>query len=185
MRPRFGIAVLSGIAAILAGTLVHELAAPLAPYEVPHAATRAVVPARQPVKAFTAPALTEFAEIDERPLLLPERKPIKVPEAKAAPVQRQPPNVTLVGIILDGKRRVAIAKVAGAQSVNLVPGQTIDGWQVVAIEADGVALTADEQNYKIKLQRPQTGQPAGAAIPAQPVRMPAPPGYAPGQVPGR
>jgi len=185
MRPRFGIAVLWGVAAMLAGTLVYQLAAPLAPYEVAQTGMRAALPARQRVKAFTVPALTEFAEIDERPLLLPARKPIKVPEAKAAPVQRQPPNVTLVGIILDGKRRIAIAKMGGAQSVNLVPGQMIDGWQVVAIESDGVALTADEQNYKIKLQRPQAGQPVGVPVPAQPARMPTPPGYAPGQVPGR
>src|SRR5262245_8662130 len=112
-------AMLSALALMLAGTLVYQLVAPNAEYETPPFPARDRVPVVSLPEPFATPPLAGFREIDERPLFVPERRPFREAVAEAPPpAPRKPPEVTLVGVILDGKHRVAIAKVGG-KSVTL------------------------------------------------------------------
>lgn len=178
--------ILTALASVLAATLVYLLAAPAAEYDVSPMPKRAAVPALSLPEPFVPPPLAEVADIEERPLFVPERRPFREQVEAPPPEPRRRPEATLVGVILDGKRRIAIAKIGG-KSVHLVPGANVEGWSVVAIEADRVAFKADEDSYEIRLPKPIAAPPAQPrpATPPRPPRMPPPPGYAPRQEPGR
>jgi hypothetical protein len=177
--------VLTTTALVLAATLVYQIAAPPVEYAVPHAPRRDISPTSLP-EPFIAPPLSEFTEIEKRPLFVAERRPFKEESkiAEAPPAPRAPPGLTLVGVIVDGKRRIAIARMGG-RSVSLRMGSSIEGWSVVAMEADRIALKSDEETHEIRLPKAVATAPAQAGPGTQPLRTPPPPGYAPGQVPGR
>ncbi len=178
---------LIALASMLAATLVYQLTAPAGEYEIPPTPRRAPVLSVSLPAPFTPPGIAQFAEIDERPLFVSERRPFKEEREAPPPEPRKPPSATLVGVILDGNRKIAIAKVGG-RSVNLVPGAIIEGWSVVSIETDRVAFKVGDERYELRLPKPVVApptQPRTAAAPPRPPRMPPPPGFAPGQIPGR
>jgi hypothetical protein len=175
--------VLGTVAVILMSSIVFLLAAPTPEYEAPTSGDRVAVPVVSVPDPFAPPPITQFSEVDDRPLFVPERRFVKEVAVEAPPAPpRARPNATLVGIIIDGERKIAVAKI-GAKSIHLVPGATIDGWTVVAIEADRVAVEADDENYYIGLPNPvpntSTPRPPPGSL------LPKPPGFAPGQIPGR
>ena len=151
---------LAASSAILAVTLIYEISAPIERYEVPRV-TPSPLAASPAVTPFQPPALLEFSEIDERPIFNPSRTPFKIPEAKVVEAPRPPPSLTLVGVIVTRSGRIAITRAQGATaSVNLIPGQLIDGWEVAAIETDHVTLRSNASTFEIKLQSPSAGQPS-------------------------
>jgi hypothetical protein len=74
--------------------------------------------------------------------------------------------MTLVGVLIAGKLRIAIAKMQGAPAaMNLVPGQNVDGWQVKSIGPEGMELGADSETIEIRLQAGAPAQAPGRAPP--------------------
>ena len=109
------------------------------------------------IPQFVPPAIEAYAEIDSRPVFSPLRRPVKTPQAEAATLQ--PPNFSLVGVILQGLTRIGITKAPGSNTaIDVTPGQTIGGWQVVEIEADRMELSSGAQIYTLRLQPSSAGQ---------------------------
>jgi hypothetical protein len=170
---------MAAIAGVLAVTLGYLLAAPNAEYDVP-AVRRAALPTVSLPAPFVPPPLAEFGVIDERPLFVADRRPFREPVDAPPPRARpRPPDATLVGIILDGGRKVAIAR-AGGKAITLIPGAELNGWKVVSIESDRIALKAEDEVHEIKLPKPVARPSVQARVP----RPTPPPGFAPGQTPG-
>jgi hypothetical protein len=95
--------------------------------------------------SFTFPPIDTFAEIAERPLLSPNRRP---PAAQAA----SDSELGLAGIVAAPKLRIAIivhGKPTGISHVG--EGQTIEGWTVQSIALDSVTLERSGQQRVLKL----------------------------------
>ncbi|MGA7713062.1 MAG: hypothetical protein WCA81_14250 [Rhizomicrobium sp.] len=171
---------LTGLCVLLGAAVLYECAAPLQAFNPPAlelkkhqiAATAAF---------FSPPSEASFSAIDARPLFSPSRKPIDVPQAPGesglgSAVPPLPSNVSLVGVIIDGDRQLALIKTQGAPfAESLRVGAVIDGWKVTEIAPDKVVLRAGtaEQILGIGDQRSnqqQTARPPsinGAGIPQQ------------------
>lgn len=158
---------LTGLCAVLGVAVLYECAAPLQAFDPPeielkkHEVTASVA-------FFSPPSEASFAAIDAHPLFSPTRKPIDVPQEAGGPggTGSAPPpllNVTLVGIIIDGERQLALVKVQGAPfAESLKVGATLDGWQVKEIAPDKVVFHAGtaEQILGLGDQRTNQSQPA-------------------------
>jgi hypothetical protein len=96
------------------------------------------------------PPLARFAEIGERPLFNPGRKPVASPAV--TPTSNIPPDVTLVGIILDSQDRLALVRTPAqpfASALRL--GATLSGWQLTEIAPDRIVLSAGAARDEIRL----------------------------------
>src|SRR5262249_24100509 len=97
------------------------------------------------------PSAASFAELDERPIFSPQRKPLQsltdfdVSEAGA------PSNITLVGIIMGAGQQIAILKTGPGPAQNVSVGGEIDGWQVTRIESNYIVLHQDSSGQDVKL----------------------------------
>lgn len=160
---------LTGFLSLLSFTFAFQLLyasfAPLPQFVVP----KFTIPKRPPppiIINFVPPLISEFAAIDERPLFMHSRRPRPIPLKEATAQQQQLPNFALVGVILDPTNRIAITRAPGAtESVDLIQGQIIDGWEITAVEADRIELRSANTVYELKLQAPSGGQ--GAPQPTQ------------------
>lgn len=115
------------------------------------------------VAQFVPPPIEAFAIIDDRSVFNPLRQKILSPrEAKAQ--ERPPPAFVLAGVILSSTARIAITKAPGANdSVNVMIGQSIDGWEVTAIETDHIDLRDGPNVYTLPL-RPKSGSSVQAPL---------------------
>jgi hypothetical protein len=109
-----------------------------------------VVPMVQPVP------LDQFAAIVQRPVFfagrrLPQPTPIRnAPDTALTRVAL--PRAQLTAILADGphQRRVLLSLPRGKERA-LVLGDMIDGWRLSQIGTDEIVLTANEQQYRMKL----------------------------------
>jgi type II secretory pathway component PulC len=155
--------------ALFAATLLYFVLAPLPTFEPPQVRL-ADRPRHATTQAFAAndpPAVVD--EIGERPMFLPSRKPIASPMAAAA--QTTPPDVALVGIILDGQDKLAMLRTPSAPFASSYRlGASVQGWQVTEITSGTVVLTNGGTRDEIRLQdnRAASKPPAVGAPPAGP-----------------
>lgn len=145
--------------------LIYEIHAPLPDYFVPPARPVPVRPLHEQ-SAFVMRPSIDFAEIPAKLLFNPDRIPFKDPEP--ASQQRRllpPPQLLFVGVILDTKEKIAVARIAGSQSAtDLRLGQNVAGWTLESIWPDRIQLRADTQRLEIKIR-------SGAPLPGD--RLPA------------
>jgi hypothetical protein len=168
---------MSGLVFLLGGILAYQVLAPITQYEVPQAAPRELVLPSPAAPPFLPPAFAQFSEIDEHPLFVPDRRAFNSAEAVKGIQQRVPPELTLIGIILDASRKIAIVKPRAAATKYLTLGQTLEGWRVAAIEVDHVELQSGDETFKVTLPRPAPVPAASRpATPSQPSRPALPPG---------
>jgi len=145
-----GPALLLALSLVLTVDLLYQLLAP-APQFHPDPTPIALAPATTTGPAFTPPPPANFAELDERPIFSPERKPLQsltdfnVSEAGA------PSNITLVGIIMGAGQQIAILKTGPGPAQNVSVGGEIDGWQVTRIESSYIVLHQDSTGQDVKL----------------------------------
>lgn len=162
---------LTGLCAVLASAVLYEYTAPLQAFNPPQMELKKHEIAAS-VAFFSPPSEASFAAIDTRPLFNPTRKPIDVPQAAGGPAgsSAAPPpllNVTLVGVIIDSDRQLALVKVQGAPfATSLKVGATLDGWQVKEIAPDKVVFHAGnvEQTLGLGDERTSQSQPAQAGM---------------------
>lgn len=136
----------------LAGIIVLELSAPLAP-QVTAAPPAAPLPEfAPPPEPFDPPPRQLFAEIAARPLFSATRRPF-VPESGAA-ANPQDANIAieLVGTLLTEQGRAALLQPQGDNARWVLAGEQIAGWQVVTIERDQVRLRLDEEAKTLELR---------------------------------
>jgi hypothetical protein len=151
-RAQIVLLVLCGGLGIL---LAYELFAPLREYrppavDAPHRTYAVETPALYSVPAFDA-----FANIDERSVF----NPLRTRVASASDIGNEtaagdnlPPDLALIGVILDGQTKMALLKSSAAPMVVGVPqGGTIEGWQVADVLPDRVVFAAHGSRQELKL----------------------------------
>jgi type II secretory pathway component PulC len=146
--------VLSGVCAMLLVVLGYLLFVPLPEISVPQMHARAeTVEDDTPLSRFEAPPMAAFADIDDRSVFNPARVRVSSPSvAGATNATTLPSDISLVGVILDGEKRLALIKSPQAPlAVGLGVGGSIEGWQVTRVEADRVALRASGPEQELKL----------------------------------
>jgi len=155
--------VLSGICAALLIVLAYLLFAPLPEVSLPpvQAKTEMVADDDAPLPRFEAPPVTAFAEVDDRSVFNPSRVRISSPTVVgAAGGTTLPSDISLVGVILDGEKKLALIKSPREPlAVGLGVGGSIEGWQVTRVETDRVALrgSGPEQELMLSDNKPAEG----------------------------
>ena len=89
-----------------------------------------------------------FADLAERPLLVPSRRPVVIatqapergPVAAVQPPRPEPvPPLVLIGVVMQAGGRTAVVAL-GATTRHLAEGQEIEGWRLERIEPDRLVL---------------------------------------------
>jgi hypothetical protein len=163
---------LSGVCTVLLIILGYLLVAPLPEISVPQVHVQSE-PAEDdaPLPRFEAPSKAAFAEVDDRSLFNPARVRVNSTSiAGATNATTLPSDISLVGVILDGEKKLALIKSPQAPlAVGLGVGSSIEGWQVTRVEPDRVALRAGGPEQELKLSdnkapanaTPNNGPPGG------------------------
>lgn len=169
----------------------------------PGAAERAPVERRIVTEAIASagpspaplPALVDLTETLDRPVFSPTRRPPQAaatPVAEAAPMRPDaapPPAMKLSAVVIDAGRRFALLqRFPAGDMVRVAQGDTVDGWTLSEVRADGVTLRQEDQRHEIVLrtfepapvaprrteQREATEQPAPVqrVVPRAPPRRP-------------
>jgi hypothetical protein len=187
-RLDFGLA----LACILsAAGLIYEIGAPLAAFDLPPV-TPPDLPPSPTIVAFNPPPQASFAVIDARPIFNPTRQPVEATALPGNATATTPPDVVLVGVIIDAKNQLALVKREGAPfAQSVVLGASLDGWDITEIAADHVTMHAGAQEFVLGLDGKRKSQPGApqssqANVPGTPitspfVRTPAKPKTAPPQ----
>lgn len=146
---------------------------PPEPVELTSLVETAGVPAPEPAFRMPPPKNT-FAQLVTRPPFSPSRRP---PRAKAVPtpVVQKPeapspapvaaPQVTLVGIVINAGKSMAMVRKPGAEELlRLGKGEVLDGWQVEGVLPDRLVLSHGEKLLELELTEAAQGQgPAGSS----------------------
>ena len=145
---------LSSVCAVLLVILGYLLIAPLPAISVPpiHARSEPVED-DAPLPRLEAPPKSAFAEVDDRSVFNPARVRVNATSvAGATNATTLPSDISLVGVILDGERKLALIRSPQAPlAIGLGVGGTIEGWQVTRVEPDRVALRAGGPEQELKL----------------------------------
>jgi hypothetical protein len=101
-----------------------------------------------------AQSLDGLSAIRDRPLFSPDRRP---PTPPPPPVERAPepppapPDVTLLGIVVDGEQVRAIVRSGTAKTERVQIGDDISGWKVSQIEDRRLLLSLDSRSATFTL----------------------------------
>lgn len=141
------------LAALLGTDLLYQSFAPPKEFHPPPSTINFPAAAPATHTGFVAPPAGEFAEIDERPVFSPQRKPMGSQLSDVDMSQTgAPSNLTLVGIIMGPDKRIAVLKAAGsATAQNVSVGGMIEGWRVTRIESSYIVLHQDLSDQDVKL----------------------------------
>jgi hypothetical protein len=146
--------LLMALCCLLGAILAYELAVPLGDIAVPAITLRGSSAATLPQQRFVSvPPLAAFAAFNDRPIFSPQRKAIApAPVGAAAAAPPPPPAASLVGIIIDAQRRIALIRTASSPLATAVAvGDTLQGWQVTEIAPDRVVLHQGTTDDALKL----------------------------------
>jgi hypothetical protein len=155
-------AVLSGLGGLCAGlaaALLYFVLAPLPDLEIP----QVPLERKRPVTLEAMPIATvspeAFADINARPMFSPDRKATAEPNAAAA----TPPNVALVGVIMDARDRMALIRTpASPLALAFRLDADISGWRVTEIAADHIVLSLGASRDEIRLEDNHAPVPANS-----------------------
>ena len=156
-------AAMAALAAFEWGHFTGTAPAPEAP------SPAAAAPAAQPA-SYTPPPEGRYAEIAQRPLFIPERRPQQDVEQKPVPPPVAP-SLMVQGVVLTTERHYAIIQHGNPPKLDdLSEGESVDGWQIERIDTDKIALRSGAARLEFPVGKP----PAGAAPPFR--GQPRPPG---------
>jgi hypothetical protein len=165
--PRIVHFALGGLCLGLSAIIVAELAGPTTEPAAPSegGAADIEVPPDRVAPASDADQLT--AQILDRPLFTPGRRPPEAvadsePEEEAKPPQLQG---RLAGVMIHGEGGEALFTRQGQKPITVTEGDEIDGWTVDAIEVDRVLLSSEFGDKVLELSGEPRGK-AGTAVPA-------------------
>jgi hypothetical protein len=103
--------------------------------------------------------LSEFGETVRRPLFTATRRPFvpadpapRAAEPAAAEPTRPPPNVRLVGVVIDaGKKRALLRTPEQPRGRWVEEGDTIDGWLLRSVRADAAIVALGRETHELRL----------------------------------
>jgi general secretion pathway protein N len=129
-----------GIAILVSWCVVGEI--PLALGQPPGQPTATIA------NPLEAQPLDRLSATRDRPLLSPTRRPTPPPpppppEQPPVAVVPQPPNLTLVGIVLDDEGARALIRSSATNADRVQIGDDIGGWKVAQIEGRRLVLSLD------------------------------------------
>jgi hypothetical protein len=159
MNRRTAILSLSSVCVALAAAFVYFVFAPLPDPEPPHVALQHKAVAAHATPPIVMPPYEAFADLDARPPFNPARTAIAT--AQGTNSTEGPPDVKVVGVIIDGENRIAMIRVPSSPLATAFHiGAAISGWQVAEIDPDRVVLTSGRQRDEIRLDanRPAKAQ---------------------------
>jgi hypothetical protein len=157
----------SGASALLALALVYQIAAPLPDIDPPIVQMKAHAQQIADVVPVSTPPPETFAEIATRPMFSPARRGAAAPASGATTLA--PPEVTLVGIMIDSRDRIAMLRTPSSPLATAFHlGATVSGWQLSEIAPDRIVLSAGPARDEIRLDANKA--------PAKPPAPAAPPG---------
>lgn len=136
---------------IFTGALAYEVFMPLGEFKLPPVTVpeRTATPTISP---FQPPPQSSYAVIDARPIFNPTRTPVEPTAIATGTTSAVPPDVVLVGVIIDSKNRIALVKREGAPfSESIILGALLDGWAVIDISADHVVLQSGAQEIELRM----------------------------------
>ncbi|MDE2182806.1 MAG: hypothetical protein KGJ78_07275 [Alphaproteobacteria bacterium] len=141
--------VLGGACMVLAGALAYEASAPL-PAIGSDRPTQSGHFTVAPIPAAGAPSPASVAMAQARPLFDPGRQPLgALPEG---PVPPSLANVTLVGVMMGGRSRIALLRTGSDTAAASLPlGGAVGSWRIVSIELDRVGLQDGGEHYELML----------------------------------
>jgi hypothetical protein len=146
--------------AVLVGAFTYEVWAPLGEFTLPTAALPER-PSLPTISPFNPPPQSSFAAIDARPIFSPARKPIESTAVAGTSSAATPPDVALIGVILDGKTQLALLKREGAPfAESTAVGASVDGWEVTEITPDHVVLRSGAQEFVLSMDGKRKSQPS-------------------------
>lgn len=128
----------------------------------PSVATAALQNSLPDEPALGTPDRSEFAEIIERPVFSPGRRPGRPPELEG---EETSTDLDLVGIVIVDGRRVALLKSGDSPLRRVTEGEEISGWMAIRIGVDHVSLERDVETLDLYLDYTE---PAPATIRTQP-----------------
>ena len=144
---------LLGICVLLSGILAFESHNLI---QVQNNSSPKVQPEPAPVAqpGFTAPGITAYTEVTERPLFREGREP--QPEPKAAPITRAPPSplrLHLEGIAITPTSEIAVVRdLSSNKMLHLAKGTEHQGWKLTSITATGVTFIRGQQSQELTLK---------------------------------
>jgi hypothetical protein len=129
-------------------------------------------PAAALANPLAAQPLDQLSTILDRPLFSPSRRPparpapvVQGPAPSAQPAP--PPNLVLLGVVMDGEGARAIVRAGTDQkSVRAQIGDEIEGWKVSQIEGRKVVLSLDGRFATFRLFNDERGEPDANGRPA-------------------
>jgi len=134
---------------------------------------------------FELPSLEEYSATVERPLFMEGRRPatVEANESEAAPVEKKPLAVKLMGVVFAPKETLGLFVDAQGKYKRLRINDSIGGWKVEGIEADKAIMEQDGTKEELKLAKPKQKKGTGQPKPSGPMGGPPPFGQpgAPGQ----
>jgi hypothetical protein len=160
---------LAALCAVLAAVLLYLIVAPLPDVGIPQVPLERRRPVVLEATSISTPPPQAFADIGDRPMFSPDRKAIVEPNASAA--GGTPPNIALVGVIMDPRERMALIRTPGsplAEAFRL--GADVSGWTVTEIAGDHIVLSFGASRDEIRLEdnhAPKPANPAPAPMTAQ------------------
>lgn len=149
-------AVLAAVAVMLTGSIGWRLAAGLDAPPRPAAAPSAnAAVSAGGARAFSAPSLSVFAVVVERPLFVPDRRP-RAPEPQA---QVAASELRLVGVVAAKGRKAAVLRDGEGRTYTLAAGETGPGWRVTLVENDW-AMVEDANGVQEHRLSPRAAEPS-------------------------
>lgn len=142
---------LSALCTLLAGTLLYLIVAPLPDLEIPQAPMERRHAALRQTMPIATPPPEAFADINARPMFSPDRKAIVEPGTTAA--SGSPPNIALVGVIMDPKDRMALIRTGASPLAGAFRlGADISGWRLTEIAVDHIVLVQGGLRDELRLE---------------------------------
>jgi len=139
------------LCALLAATLLYLIVAPLPDLEIPQVPLEQQRAATRQAASIATPPPEAFADINARPMFSPDRKAIVEPGTST--VSGSPPNIALVGVIMDPKDRMALIRTGASPLAGAFRlGADISGWRLTEIAADHIVLSKGGTRDELRLE---------------------------------
>lgn len=184
--------LMTAACAVLGAWVYHEARRPMPPLPAAVALTAGIETGAGAVEvapAFRMAPKNAYAQMVARPPFSPTRRPPRAKPATPAPVAQQAapkeiakplaePQVTLVGIVINADKSIAMVRKPGAAELSrLAKGETLDGWLVEGVLPDRVVFSHGEKLLELELTEADQagnrsgGPPAATRAASQPRRQ--------------